>query len=251
MVDNRQALIHLDRVNKFYKLGGNRFQVLKEISLDIYPGEFVSIMGPSGSGKSTLINVIGFLDNDFEGQYIFQGRSVAGIKDKQISQLRNKEVGFIFQSFNLIDNMTVVENVSLPLLYSGMSRKQARVKALAMLERLGIKDKADNKSFELSGGQKQRVAIARALINEPKFIIADEPTGALDTKTSKVIMEILADLHREFKTTIIMVTHDPSLQVFANKHLVIVDGQVHETGVVEAQDLAERFNQLKELEDED
>lgn len=250
MVDNKQALIKLDRINKFYDLAGNKFQVLRDISLEIYSGEFVSIMGPSGSGKSTLINVIGFLDNDFEGQYFFQGRSVAGIKDKEISSLRNQDVGFIFQSFNLIENMTVAENVSLPLLYAGMSKKEARVKALAMLDRLGIKDKADNKSYELSGGQKQRVAIARALINEPKFIIADEPTGALDTKTSKVIMEILADLHREYKTTIIMVTHDPILQVFANKHLVIVDGQVHETGVVEAQDLAERFRQLKELEDE-
>ena len=251
MGDNKQALIKLDQVNKYYQLGDNKFQVLKNISLEIFSGEFVSIMGPSGSGKSTLINVIGFLDNDFEGQYIFQGKLVAGIKDKRISNLRNKEVGFIFQSFNLIESMTVVENVSLPLLYGKLSRKEARIQALAMLDRLGIKEKADNKSYELSGGQKQRVAIARALINQPKFIIADEPTGALDTKTSKVIMEILADLHREFKTTIIMVTHDPSLQQYANKHLVIVDGQIHETGAIEAQDLAERFKQLKELEDED
>lgn len=247
---NNPPLIQIEQLKKYYQLGKTSIQVLKDISLTIESGEFVSIMGPSGSGKSTLINIIGFLDNNFEGEYLFQGKSVRSRNDRQISTLRNKHVGFIFQSFNLIENMTVLENVCLPLLYAGQSRKKAKDTSEKMLARLEILDKAQNKSFELSGGQKQRVAIARALVNQPQFIIADEPTGALDTKTSKVIMDVLADLHQEFKTTVIMVTHDPSLQTYANKHLVIVDGQIHETGAIEAQDLAAQFNQLKELEDE-
>lgn len=250
MAMNKQALIQLKNLNKYYQLGKDSFQVLKDISLTIYEGEFVSIMGPSGSGKSTLINIIGFLDNDFDGEYLFQGKSVRKRNDRQISTLRNKHVGFIFQSFNLIENMTVMENVCLPLLYAGKSRKDAKQIAEKMLSRLEILEKAQNKSYELSGGQKQRVAIARALVNRPQFIIADEPTGALDTKTSRVIMDVLADLHQEFQTTVIMVTHDPSLQTYADRHLVIVDGQIHQTGAIEAQDLAAQFNQLKELDDE-
>lgn len=250
MANPKSELIRIENLNKFYNLGGENFHALKDVSFQIDSGEFVSIMGPSGSGKSTLINVLGFLDNDFEGEYFFNGNSVRNLKDQKISQLRNQYVGFIFQSFNLIENMTVEENVTLPLLYAGYSRNSSKDKVETILERLEIRTKANNRAFELSGGQKQRVAIARALVNEPEFIIADEPTGALDTKTSQVIMDILADLHQTLKTTIIMVTHDPSLQRYANKHLVIVDGQIHETGAIEAKNLAQHFLQLQEAENE-
>ncbi|EFR31372.1 ABC transporter ATP-binding protein [Eremococcus coleocola] len=219
-------LIQLNQVNKSYQLGKQSFKILKNISLNIYGGEFVTIMGPSGSGKSTLINILGFLDKDFEGDYRFQGQAVEQRTDRQVSQLRNSMVGFVFQDFNLIESMTVAENVRLPLLYQGKPSYKVKKQVLAALDRVGIKEKAQAYPKELSGGQKQRVAIARALINQPKFIIADEPTGALDSKTSAVIMDILARLHQEEGVTIVMVTHDPNLQAYANRQIKIVDGEI-------------------------
>lgn len=226
-----QPLIQMESVNKYYQMGEHRLHILKDVSLSIYTNEFVTIMGPSGSGKSTLINVLGFLDNKFEGHYFFEGESVEKRTDSQISKLRNKMVGFVFQDFNLIPSMTVFENVRLPLLYNGLSSRKTKEKVQAALDSVGLGDKGKNKPHELSGGQKQRVAIARALINEPRFIIADEPTGALDTKTSSVIMDILARLHRDKGVTVVMVTHDPDLQAYATRQIRIVDGKI-ESNVV-------------------
>ena len=245
MVTNTSVpLIDIRGINKYYTAGEEQLHVLKDIDLQIHRGEFVSIMGPSGSGKSTLINILGFLDNQFEGTYILDGKQIEQRTDRQISQLRNQLVGFVFQDFNLIETMTVEENVRLPLIYSGMTAKQTRPKVEAALERVGLKDKLKNVPHELSGGQKQRVAIARALINEPQFIIADEPTGALDTKTSTLIMDILKQRHEEDGVTIVMVTHDPALQAYATRNIVIVDGQISQKRWedLEYETLAQRSN---------
>lgn len=244
-------MIEIEHVNKYYQMGESQLHVLKDVNFSINKGEFVSIMGPSGSGKSTLINVLGFLDNNFEGAYRFNGRPIEQRTDKQISQLRNQMVGFVFQDFNLIGNMTVYENVRLPLIYNGYSAKQTKAPVQKALERVGLGDKGHHKPSELSGGQKQRVAIARALINSPSFIIADEPTGALDTKTSRMIMEILSKLHREEGVTIVMVTHDPTLQNYATRHIVIVDGEIQQNSQANnAADLTREFNKTYQTEDE-
>lgn len=232
-IQRDKALIEISSINKYYQTGKLKVQVLKDLSMTIYPGEFVTIMGPSGSGKSTLINVLGFLDNKFEGHYLFEGQVVEQKTDKQISKLRNTMVGFVFQDFNLIPSMTVYENVRLPLLYSGLSARKTKDRVMSSLEAVGLGHKAKSKPSELSGGQKQRVAIARALINDPQFIIADEPTGALDSKTSRVIMDILARLNRDKGVTIVMVTHDPNLQSYANRQVHIVDGVIDTNQVVE------------------
>ena len=235
-------LIQLTKINKHYHLGDNDLHVLKDVSITIEEGEFVSIMGPSGSGKSTLINVLGFLDNQFDGGYQFDGADVTQRNDKQISQLRNQMVGFVFQDFNLIPTMSVRENVQLPLLYDGKSARAARQRVDDVIERVGLADYRRHRPNQLSGGQKQRVAIARALVNRPRFIIADEPTGALDTKTSRVIMEILERLNREDGVTVVMVTHDPTLQRYANKHIVMIDGEVQLGEYTDMAALARAFN---------
>lgn len=219
-------LIQFQKINKYFQMGENQLHVLKDIDLEIYSNEFVTIMGPSGSGKSTLINVLGFLDNQFDGTYLFDGVSVEERNDKQISQLRNEMVGFVFQDFNLISTMNVGDNVRLPLLYNGYTTRKTKELVETALDDVGLLNKIHHFPHELSGGQKQRVAIARALINQPKFIIADEPTGALDTKTSDVIMEILARLNQEKGVTVVMVTHDPSLQQYASRRVRIVDGVI-------------------------
>ena len=241
-----QPLIQVRQVNKYYQLGENQLHVLKNINLTIEAGEFVSIMGPSGSGKSTLINVLGFLDHQFEGDYLFEGEPIERRTDNQISKLRNQMVGFVFQDFNLIPTMTVSENVRLPLLYKGYPAGKVKERVQQALERVGLGKLGYHKPNQLSGGQKQRVAIARALINQPRFIIADEPTGALDTKTSRVIMDILSRLHREEGVTIVMVTHDPSLQRFATRHVVIIDGEIQEGEYEDAADLTRLFNKTYE-----
>ena len=221
-------MIKIDKINKTYISGEEKLHVLKDVSFDVKEGEFVGIMGESGSGKSTLMNIIGFMDNKYQGEYIFNDKSIRKLNDDRLSKIRNKSVGFVFQNFNLIDNYTVRENIELPLLYAGHSRKNTREVVLEALESVGIPEKIDKYPTQLSGGQKQRVAIARAIVHRPKFILADEPTGALDSVTSKEIMDIFARLNRENKTTVIMVTHDRSVASYCAKVLFMVDGNLEE-----------------------
>ena len=221
-------MIKLEHIHKYYKVGDEQLHVLNDVTVRITQGEFVGIMGPSGSGKSTLINILGFLDSKYEGKYCFNDESVSNLSDNQISKVRNSTVGFVFQDFNLIEQATVEENVRLPLLYRGLTPRQTHSKVKQALEKVGLGDKLEKYPRHLSGGQKQRVAIARALVNSPKFIIADEPTGALDSKTSASIMDILYRLNREDGVTIVMVTHDPTLTKYCSRVIHVIDGVIHE-----------------------
>lgn len=230
-------MIKLEQVHKYYKVGDEKLHVLNNVTLHIQEGEFVGIMGPSGSGKSTLMNILGFLDSKYEGTYLFNDKSVSKLSDNQISKVRNATVGFVFQDFNLIEQATVAENVRLPLLYHGFTARQTQRKVKLALEKVGLEDKLTKFPRQLSGGQKQRVAIARALVNSPKFIIADEPTGALDSKTSASIMEILYRLNREDGVTIVMVTHDATLTRYCTRVVHVIDGIVHEEVAVEEEEV--------------
>ncbi|MBO4475542.1 MAG: ABC transporter ATP-binding protein [Bacteroidales bacterium] len=216
-------LIELKDVNKTYN-NGQPLHVLKGINLSIDKGEFVSIMGASGSGKSTLLNILGILDNYDTGEYYIDGRLIKGLTEKQAADYRNRLIGFIFQSFNLISFKTAVENVELPLFYQGVSRARRHQMAMEYLDRLGLADWAGHYPNEMSGGQKQRVAIARALITGPKILLADEPTGALDSKTSEEVMQLLSKLNREDGVTIIVVTHESGVANCTDKIVHIKDG---------------------------
>ncbi|MBS7576876.1 MULTISPECIES: ABC transporter ATP-binding protein [unclassified Enterococcus] len=221
-------MIDLVEVNKYYQSDEEELHVLKDINLKVAAGEMVAIMGPSGSGKSTLINVLGFIDTKFDGSYLFENENLITSADDRLSKVRNQVVGFVFQNFSLIENNTVYENVELPLLYRGLKFSQTKEQVMAALERVGLADKAEKYPKQLSGGQQQRVAIARALINKPKFIIADEPTGALDTHTSEDIMKLFHDLNRQDGATILLVTHDPEVVPYCTRLISIRDGAIIE-----------------------
>lgn len=221
-------LIELKNIHKTYD-NGQPLHVLKGVDLEIGQGEFVSIMGASGSGKSTLLNILGILDNYDEGTYYLDGHLIKDLSEKEAAHYRNKMIGFVFQSFNLISFKTAVENVELPLFYQGVGRKQRRALAMEYLERFGLVDWALHYPNEMSGGQKQRVAIARALITQPRILLADEPTGALDSKTSVDVMELLTKLNREEKVTIIVVTHESGVANCTDKIIHIKDGIIGET----------------------
>jgi putative ABC transport system ATP-binding protein len=218
-----EAIIHLDNIKKNYYLGKQVIEVLKGISFDILKNEYVALMGPSGSGKSTLMNILGCLDTPTSGTYILNGHDVSSMADNDLADVRNKEIGFVFQQFNLLPRLTAAENVALPLVYAGVPRKQRMEKALEVLSRVNLADRSHHKPNEMSGGQNQRVAIARALVNDPSIILADEPTGNRDSKTSHEIMEIFSKIH-EGGNTVILVTHEVDIAEFAHRIVRLRDG---------------------------
>ncbi|HMT95367.1 MAG TPA: ABC transporter ATP-binding protein [Ferruginibacter sp.] len=219
------AILQLNDIRKSYFLGKQELPVLKGISMDIHKNEYVALMGPSGSGKSTLMNILGCLDSPTAGRYVLNGKDVSKMADGDLAEVRNKEIGFVFQQFNLLPRLTAAENVALPLIYAGVSRQERMNRAQAVLEKVKLHDRMHHKPNELSGGQCQRVAIARALINNPSIILADEPTGNLDSKTSYEIMDILGKIHDD-GNTVIIVTHEEDISEYAHRVVRLKDGQI-------------------------
>ena len=223
----------MTEIDKIYPLEGEDVHALKKVNLTIDEGEYLSVLGPSGSGKSTLMNIIGCLDTPTSGEYILQGREVEDMDELELAELRNKEIGFIFQNSQLLPRLTARKNVELPLVYAGVSPKERRQRAEAMLERVGLADRMDHMPNQLSGGQQQRVAIARAMVGNPSILLADEPTGALDQKTGAQIMELFHELNDE-KRTVIMITHDLKIASHARRVVHIIDGEISEGGLHDA-----------------
>ena len=220
-----QGILHLEDIRKNYYLGKQVIEVLKGISLDVYKNEYVALMGPSGSGKSTLMNILGCLDTVTAGKYILNGKDVSQMEDNDLAEVRNKEIGFVFQQFNLLPRLTAAENVALPLVYAGIPKKQRMEKALHVLDKVALADRSHHKPNEMSGGQNQRVAIARALVNDPSIILADEPTGNLDSKTSYEIMDIFGKIHAS-GNTVILVTHEEDIANHAHRVIRLRDGVI-------------------------
>lgn len=219
-------MICMKNINKSYEMGGEELQVLKDINFEVKKGEFVAIIGPSGSGKSTLMNILGMLDLPDTGEYLLDNENVEDMSDNKLAVIRNKKIGFIFQSFNLLPKLNAIDNVTVPLMYYGMNTKQSREIGYKYLEKVGLKGREKHLPSQLSGGQQQRVAIARALVCNPEIILADEPTGALDSKTGLEIMEMLKELNKEGQT-IILITHDNNIAKQAGRMVRIVDGQIY------------------------
>ena len=219
-------VFELNNIFKDYMQGKEPVPVLKDISLSVDDGEYVAIMGPSGSGKSTLMNIIGCLDKQTKGRFIFDGADIMKCSDRQLSDIRNMKIGFVFQNFNLLPRQSALENVELPLLYAGFSKRKRRELARAALRRVGLEDRMNFNPTQLSGGQKQRVAIARAIVNKPKLLLADEPTGALDTKSGDDVMELFEELNKD-GVTIVMITHEPDIAGHAKRVMYIRDGMLH------------------------
>jgi putative ABC transport system ATP-binding protein len=225
MEKNNNLLIKMKNIKKIYDLGEVKVQALKNVNLEVKEKEHISIMGPSGSGKTTLLNIIGCLDKPTEGEYFLEGINISQLDDDQLSEIRNKKIGFIFQNYNLIPQLNVIENISLPLIYKGINEKEIIERAKYYANLVGLGDRLYHRPIELSGGQQQRVAIARALVNEPLIILGDEPTGNLDTKTGKEIMEIIKKLN-EMGRTIVIITHDPKVAEYGERVVKILDGEI-------------------------
>ena len=221
-------VISLKNLKKIYQLGDNTVHALRGASLDIEAGEFVAITGPSGSGKSTMMHILGCLDRPTEGHYLLNGKDVSNLTRDELADIRNKQIGFVFQGFNLLPRTTAAENVEVPLLYARpvLPAPQRREKAMAALAAMGLSDRSDHHPSQLSGGQQQRVAIARALVNEPTLILADEPTGNLDTKTSVEVMRILQELRERRKITIVLITHEPDIAAYGTRIIAVRDGVI-------------------------
>ncbi|QGW27372.1 ABC transporter ATP-binding protein [Phnomibacter ginsenosidimutans] len=220
-----QGIIHISDIRKSYYMGTQSLEVLKGLNLDIYKNEYVALMGPSGSGKSTLMNILGCLDSPTSGTYILNNQDVSKMDDAALAQVRNKEIGFVFQQFNLLPRLSAVDNVALPLVYAGIAKKQRREMAMAVLEKVGLGNRSHHKPNEMSGGQIQRVAIARALVNSPAIILADEPTGNLDSKTSVEIMDLFSAI-QEAGNTVVLVTHEEDIAGYAKRVIRLRDGMV-------------------------
>lgn len=227
---NPEIVIELNKIRKSFKMGREWLEVLKGIDLKVFRNEYVALMGPSGSGKSTLMNILGCLDTPTSGEYFLNGKNVSRLDDDQLAAIRNKEIGFIFQTFNLMPRLTALENVALPLIYAGISKEERTRRAQEMLELVGLADRMNHKPNELSGGQRQRVAIARSLVNNPSILLADEPTGNLDSKTSYEIMELFDDIHLQ-GNTIILVTHEEDIAEHAKRIIKLKDGVILEDTV--------------------
>ena len=221
-----EPIIKLENVWKIYQLGKVELIALKRIGLEVAPGAFVTIMGPSGSGKSTLLNMVGVLDSPTRGKVFLKGKDISLLTEDQLSQLRGKTIGFVFQEFNLLPNLTAIENVMLPMIFQGTPLEKRKEKAKELLMSLGLEDRIFHQPAELSGGERQRVAIARAFANNPEMVIADEPTGNLDSITGKKIMEVLVDFHQKQGKTIVVVTHDPHIAEYSEEIVNIKDGEI-------------------------
>lgn len=235
-----EKLIDIDGIQKIYKVGQESVFALRNVDLDIYRGEYVALMGPSGSGKSTLMNILGCLDSFTAGKYILNGIDVSSMSENHLAEVRNKEIGFVFQTFNLLPRMSALENVALPLVYAGWNKKERLQKAEEVLIQVGLKDRMLHKPNELSGGQRQRVAVARGLVNNPSILLADEPTGNLDTKTSLEIMELFREIHHK-GNTIILVTHEEDIALNAKRIVRLRDG------IVESDQINNKFEQNSSL----
>lgn len=223
-------MLNLKDIRKSYHLGTEEFAILKGIDLEVNEGDFLAIMGPSGSGKSTLMNIIGCLDKPGSDSYAIEGRDVSSLSDNELADLRNQKIGFVFQNFNLMPKLTACQNVELPLTYMNVPKKERRKRALEMLKLVGLEERSEFKPMELSGGQKQRVAIARALVTNPSFILGDEPTGALDTKTSVQIMDLFKQFNDNGKT-IIIITHEPEVAALCKKTVILRDGNIEHSDI--------------------
>jgi putative ABC transport system ATP-binding protein len=230
---NQDVVIRLERIHKVYNMGDIEVHALRGVALEIHRGEFVAIMGPSGSGKSTMMNIIGCLDHPTKGQYFLEGSDVSTVDKAGLADIRNKSIGFVFQSFNLVPRTSALENVELPLVYAGVPAAERTRRARAALAEVGLADRDRNMPNQLSGGQQQRVALARALVNNPSLILADEPTGALDTRTSVEVMEIFQRLNRDRNLTIILVTHEPDIAQYAERIIQFRDGRIRRDSPVE------------------
>ncbi len=222
-----KPLIQLKNIHKSYPLDGFDLEILKGINLEIAAGEFVAIMGPSGSGKSTLMNILGCLDTPTSGEYILDGENIEHLSGDQLAEIRNRKIGFVFQGFNLLSRTSAIENVELPMVYAGVADEERTERAEKALNSVGLHERMHHQPNQLSGGQQQRVAIARAIVNEAPIIFADEPTGNLDTKMSVEIMDLFTKLNKELRRTIILVTHEEDIALYANRIIKIVDGEIH------------------------
>ncbi|CAN1511123.1 SalX ABC-type antimicrobial peptide transport system, ATPase component [Flavobacteriaceae bacterium] len=218
-------LIQITNIKRDFVLGNEIVYVLKGIDLEINKGEYVALMGPSGSGKSTLMNLLGCLDTPTSGSYILNGKDVSKMHDDELAEIRNKEIGFVFQTFNLLPRTTALDNVALPMVYAGFSKSERKVRAEEVLKQVGLADRMDHQPNQLSGGQRQRVAVARALVNNPSIILADEPTGNLDSKTSEEIMKLFGDIHK-LGNTVIVVTHEEEVAAYAHRIIRLRDGMI-------------------------
>src|SRR5215207_8844696 len=250
-VEEARPVIQLEGIHKTYTMGDVEVHALRGVSLTIPEGEFVAIMGTSGSGKSTTMNIIGCLDRPTRGTYVLDGTDVSGLSKDERADIRSRKLGFVFQGFNLLARTSALENVELPMLYAGVEGAERRRRAAEALRAVGLAGREQNHPNQLSGGQQQRVAIARALVNDPKLILADEPTGALDSRTSVEVMDIFQRLNRERRITLVLVTHEPDIAAYADRVVVFKDGRIQKDYRVTApRDAAEEFRNLPAVEDE-